>query len=72
MFRVEIPQQVYLHLQTALHVSGGDTTTSLFTSADCSTCFGWYLHLKHVEQFADINKLYIVASCWIIIDTHKL
>ena len=24
---------------------------------------------KYVEQFADINKLYIVASCWIIIDT---
>ena len=21
-------------------------------------------HPKHVEQFTDINKLYIVASCW--------
>jgi len=31
---------------------------------------GWKYHPKHVEQFADINKLYIVASCWIIIDTH--
>ena len=30
---------------------------------------GWRYHPKHVEQFADINKLYIVASCWIIIDT---
>jgi len=25
---------------------------------------------KHVEQFADINKLNIVESCWTIIDTH--
>ena len=25
--------------------------------------------MKHVQQFADINKLYTVASCWIIIDT---
>jgi len=31
---------------------------------------GWRYHPKHVEQFADINKLYIVASCWIIIDTY--
>ena len=30
---------------------------------------GWKYHPRHVEQFADINKLYIVASCWIIIDT---
>jgi len=30
----------------------------------------WRYHPKHVEQFADINKLYIVASCWIIIDTY--
>jgi hypothetical protein len=25
---------------------------------------GWRYHPKHVEQFTDINKLYIVASCW--------
>jgi len=25
---------------------------------------------NNVEQFVDINKLYIVAFCWIIIDTH--
>jgi len=31
---------------------------------------GWRYHPKHTEQFADINKLYIVASCWIIIDTY--
>ena len=33
---------------------------------------GWRYHPKHVEQFADIYKLYIVASCWIIIDSWKL
>ena len=32
---------------------------------------GWRYHPKHVEQFTDINKLYIVASCWIIIDTNS-
>ena len=42
----------------------------LFISASCSTCFMWKYHPKHVEQFADINKLYIVSSCWIIIETH--
>ena len=30
---------------------------------------GWSYHSKHVEQFAGINILYIVASFWIIIDT---
>jgi hypothetical protein len=38
-------------------------------SVNRSTYFGWYPHLKHVERFTDINKLYIVASRWIIIDT---
>jgi hypothetical protein len=28
---------------------------------------GWRYQPKHVEQFTDINKLYIVASCWTII-----
>jgi hypothetical protein len=30
----------------------------------------WSYHLKHVEQFTNINKLYIVPSCWIIIDIY--
>jgi len=30
---------------------------------------GWRYHPKHVEQSKDINKLYIVASCWINIAT---
>jgi hypothetical protein len=29
----------------------------------------WRYHPKHVEQFTDTNKLYIVASCWTIIDS---
>ena len=29
---------------------------------------GWRNHPKYVEQFVYINKLYVVASCWIIID----
>jgi hypothetical protein len=29
---------------------------------------GWRYHPKHVEQFTDINKLHIVASCWTVID----
>jgi len=33
---------------------------------------GWRYHPKHVEQFTDINKLYIIASCWTIIDTKNM
>jgi hypothetical protein len=29
---------------------------------------GWRYHSKYVEQFTDINKLYVVAYCWTIID----
>jgi hypothetical protein len=32
---------------------------------------GWRYHQKHVEQFTDVNKLYIVTSCWIIIDIYS-
>jgi hypothetical protein len=28
----------------------------------------WSYHSKHVEQFANISKLYIVTSFWTIID----
>ena len=31
---------------------------------------GWKYHSKHVEQLTDINELYTVASCWIIIAIH--
>ena len=33
----------------------------------CAPDDGWRYHLKHVEQFPDINKLCNVASCWICI-----
>ena len=36
----------------------------------CAPDDGWRYHPKHVEQFADINKLYIVVSCWISIDMY--
>ena len=29
-------------------------------------------HPKHVEQLTDLNKLYSVASCWIIIAIRKV
>jgi len=31
---------------------------------------GWRYHPKHVQRFTDINKLYIVASCWTINGTY--
>jgi len=34
----------------------------------CAPDDGWSYHPKHVEQFTEIYKLYIVASCWTIID----
>jgi len=43
------------------------TSHSLFLSGNCSTCFGWRYHPKHVEQFPDINKLCDVAYFWIYI-----
>ena len=36
----------------------------------CASDDGWRYHTKHVEQSTDINKLYIVTSCWTIIDTY--
>jgi len=34
----------------------------------CAPDDGWCHHPKHVEQYAAINKLYIVASRWTIIN----
>jgi hypothetical protein len=31
----------------------------------------WRYHMKHAEQFTDINKLYIVASRWMIIGIYS-
>jgi hypothetical protein len=47
--------------------------TVRFTSVNCCTCFrsapddGWRYHLKHVQQFTDINKT--VYSC-ILVDNY--
>jgi hypothetical protein len=32
---------------------------------------GWRYHPKHIEQFTDINKLCIFASCWTIINRNS-
>jgi hypothetical protein len=50
-----------------IYIQQDATLHNLFTSGNCSTCFGWWYHQKHVEQFPDINKLCKVASCWIYI-----
>jgi len=43
-----------------------DTVDTVIRAADD----GWRYQPKHVQQFTDINKLYIVASFWIIFDTY--
>ena len=45
-----------------------DTVDTVIWAADD----GWRYHPKHVEQFADINKLYIVVTCWTIIDRNYM
>jgi hypothetical protein len=70
---------VYLHLETALYVSGGTFThhqesiqlyllhvvfvTDAVDTVVCAPDDGWKYHPKHIQQFPDINKLYNVASC---------
>jgi hypothetical protein len=42
-------------------------------TADTVTCAPddeWSYHSKHVEQFTNINELYIVAFFWTIIDMY--
>ena len=69
---------VYLYLETALHVSGGSTTTHHQERIQLYLQHLLFLtplllsaviveELEHVEQFPDINKLCNVASCWIYI-----
>ena len=69
---------VYLYLETALHVSSGTSThhqeriqpylrhlwqiPDAVNTVVCAPDDGWRYHPKHVEQFADINKLCNVAS----------
>jgi hypothetical protein len=53
----------YNQQDATLHIS--------FISAKCSTCFRRFLHLKHVEHFAEINELYKIASCWLYLEINK-
>jgi hypothetical protein len=50
----------------------GCSTVTLMTDAVDTVTWapddGWRYHPTRVKQFTDINKLYIVASCWTIID----
>ena len=59
---------VYLFLETALHVSGGISTNHqehiqlyLVETDVCAPDDGWRYHLKHVEQFPEINKQCSIA-----------
>ena len=53
------------HLAVTVSIMPATVDTVIWAPDD-----GWRYHPKHVEQFADINKLYIVSSCWIIIDIY--
>jgi len=55
------------YISIYMYIQQDATLHSLFLTGNCSTCFGWKYHPKHVEQFPDTNKLCNVASCWIYI-----
>jgi len=46
--------------------SGAHNTVSTVYDIN-ETCTGVIYHPKYVEQLIDLNKLYCVVSCWIII-----
>jgi len=55
-------------IQVAVTVSlMPDTADTVILAPD----YGWRYHPKHGEKFTDINKLYIVVSCWIIITRNE-
>ena len=58
---------VYSNLSTAQHVSGGLINAWYCRYTYMSSWWRVKYHPKHIEQLTDINKLYSVASCWIII-----
>jgi len=65
MFRVVSPG-VLITASTETATIMPDTVDAVVWAPDN----GWRYHPKHVEQFAITNKLYIVTSFWIIIDTY--
>jgi len=74
---------VYLSLSSALHVPGGispiirSSLHCIYSNGHMNSRYcgysvmssRWWVkyHRKHVEQLTDLNKLYTVASSWIII-----
>jgi hypothetical protein len=44
-------EEVLLSQYIPIYIQQDATLHSLFISENCSVCFGWYLHPKHVEQF---------------------
>jgi len=54
-------------LRVVFHPSSGVHNSVSTVPGINETCTGVKYHPKHVEQLTDLNKLYSVASCWIII-----
>ena len=48
--------------------SSSEIPEGLRNNPVCAADDGWCHHPKHAVQFAAINKLYIVASSWTIIN----
>jgi hypothetical protein len=71
----------YLHSSSGVHVTVStadrycNLSLTLMSDAIDTVIWapddGWRYHPKHVEQFTDINKLYIVAYCWTVIDVYS-
>jgi hypothetical protein len=63
---------VYLHMETALHVSCVTSThqqkhqdpPDAVDTFICAPDDWWTYYPKHVEQFPDVNKMFNVAFCW--------
>ena len=64
----------YLQPSSEAHITASTVTVSWMPDTVDSVIWapddGWKYHPKHVEKFIDIDKLYIVASCWIIFATY--
>jgi len=57
-------ERIQLYLQHLVFVRPLQIPDAVNT-VECAPDDGWRYHLKHVEQFPDINKLCKVASFWI-------
>jgi len=65
-------------LQSVVNVTGRQVAVPVLLMQDTVDTMirapddGWRYHPEHVQQFTDIFKLYIAASCWTIIDTFPI